>query len=171
MDLALPCPLDAGWELVRMVVLPRQGADGLPLGGFSAAAFQPGPDRLWLLSDAPQGHLVPWGGLAQLLNGMASALAPGPRLLLRDANGQPLPEGFDGEGLVLEGSNAWITSEGRRTPDRTARLIRIRYQHWPTEGGAAAAAALEGAARSRSCTQSGAGIPNGVGTIGAAARR
>ena len=114
-----------GWELVRTVVLPRQGTDGLPLGGFSAAAFQPGPDRLWLLSDAPQGHLVPWGGLAQLLNGMASALAPGPRLLLRDANGQPLPEGFDGEGLVLEGSNAWITSEGRRTPDRTARLIRI----------------------------------------------
>ena len=125
MDLALPCPLDAGWELVRTVVLPRQGTDGLPLGGFSAAAYQPEPDRLWLLSDAPQGHLVPWGGLAQLLNGMASALAPGPRLLLRDANGQPLPEGFDGEGLVLEGSNAWITSEGRRTPDRTARLIRI----------------------------------------------
>ena len=125
MDLALPCPLDAGWELVRTVVLPRQGADGLPLGGFSAAAYQPEPDRLWLLSDAPQGHLVPWGGLAQLLNGMASALAPGPRLLLRDANGQPLPEGFDGEGLVLEGNSAWITSEGRRTPDRTARLIRI----------------------------------------------
>ena len=68
---------------------------------------------------------MPWGGLAQLLNGMATALTPGPRLLLRDADGQLLPEGFDGEALVLEDSRAWITSEGRRTPDRTARLIRI----------------------------------------------
>ena len=125
MDLALPCPLEAGWELIRTVALPRQGADGLPLGGFSAAAYQPELDRLWLLSDAPRGHLMPWGGLAQLLNGMATALTPGPRLLVRDADGQPLPEGFDGEALVLEGSRAWITSEGRRTPDRTARLIRI----------------------------------------------
>ena len=125
MQLSLPCPLEAGWELIRTVALPRQGADGLPLGGFSAAAYQPELDRLWLLSDAPRGHLVPWGGLAQLLNGMATTLAPGPRLLLRTSAGQPLPDGFDGEGLVLEGSRAWIISEGRRTPDRTARLIRI----------------------------------------------
>ena len=34
MDLPLPCPLEA---------------------------FQPKQDRLWLLSDAPIGHLVPWG--------------------------------------------------------------------------------------------------------------
>ena len=38
MDLPLPCPLDAGWELVRTIQLPRLLADGLPLGGFSAAS-------------------------------------------------------------------------------------------------------------------------------------
>ena len=61
MDLPLPCPLEAGWELVRTIALPRTLADGRPLGGFSAAAYQPKQDRLWLLSDAPIGHLVPWG--------------------------------------------------------------------------------------------------------------
>ena len=125
MELALPCPLDAGWELVRTVVLPKRGADGSPLGGFSAAAYQPELDRLWLLSDAPRGHLIPWSGLSQLLNGQSTTLHPGPRLLLRDGFGHPLPEGFDGEGLALVDNSAWIASEGRRTPDRLARLIRI----------------------------------------------
>ena len=111
MELALPCPLDAGWELVRTVVLPKRGADGSPLGGFSAAAYQPELDRLWLLSDAPRGHLIPWSGLSQLLNGQSTTLHPGPRLLLRDGSGHPLPEGFDGEGLVLVDNSAWIASE------------------------------------------------------------
>ena len=33
--------------------------------------------------------------------------------------------GFDGEGLVIEGSQAWISSEGRRSPERQAKIIRI----------------------------------------------
>ena len=125
MDLPLPCPLEAGWELVRTIALPRTLADGRPLGGFSAAAYQPKQDRLWLLSDAPIGHLVPWGGLARWLEGQRDTLRPGRRLLLRGGDGQPLPEGFDGEGLVIEGRQAWIASEGRRSQDRRARLIRI----------------------------------------------
>ena len=61
MDLPLPCPLEAGWQLVRTIRLPRMLADGRTLGSFSAAVYQPKQDRLWLLSDAPIGHLVPWG--------------------------------------------------------------------------------------------------------------
>ena len=74
MDLPLPCPLEAGWELVRTMELPRPLADGRPLGGFSAAAYKPKQDPLWLLSDAPIGHLVPWGGLAQWLEGQRDTL-------------------------------------------------------------------------------------------------
>ena len=131
MDLPVPCPINAGWELVRTVALPREGRDGLRLGGFSAAAYQPGLDRLWLLSDAAQGHLVPWGGLARLLRQQAGGLnhevelKPGPRLLLRDRDGRPLPAGFDGEALVLDGHQAWIASEGLRTVNRPARLLRF----------------------------------------------
>ena len=91
----------------------------------SAAAYQRKQDRLWLLSDAPTGHLMPWGGLAQWLQGQRDSLRPGRRVLLRGGDGQPLPEGFDGEGLVIEGRQAWIASEGRRSQDRRARLIRI----------------------------------------------
>ena len=125
LDLPLPCPLDAGWDLIRTEALPREAKDGRAIGGFSAAAYQPQQDRLWLLSDSPYGHLIPWGGLAKLLQGTQTKLTPGPRLLLRDRAGEPLPEGFDGEGLVLDGNNAWIVSEGQRTPERPARLIRI----------------------------------------------
>ena len=125
MDLPLPCPLEAGWQLVRTIRLPRMLADGRPLGGFSAAAYQPKQDRLWLLSDAPIGHLVPWGGLAPWLRGQRDTLRPGRRVLLREGDGQPLPQTFDGEGLVIEGRQAWIASEGRRSQARRARLIRM----------------------------------------------
>ncbi|GIR75220.1 MAG: hypothetical protein CM15mP77_3770 [Synechococcus sp.] len=83
-------------------------ADGRPLGGFSAAAYQPKQDRLWLLSDAPIGHLVPWGAWP-MAPGPADTLRPGRRVLLREGDGQPLPQTFDGEGLVIE---------GRQAPDR-----------------------------------------------------
>ena len=119
----LPCPLAAGWELLRTIPLPRTGSDGQPMGGFSAAAYVQNEDRLWLLSDAPRGHLVPFSGLRAQMTGRG-ALRAGPRLLLRDGAGELLPEGFDGEGLVLAGDGAWIVSEGRRTPERRARLQR-----------------------------------------------
>jgi len=119
----LPCPLGAGWELLRTIPLPRTGSDGLPMGGFSAAAYDQNEDRLWLLSDAPRGHLVPFTGLRAQVTGRG-ALRAGPRLLLRDSAGALLPEGFDGEGLVLAGDGAWIVSEGRRTPERRAKLQR-----------------------------------------------
>ena len=123
--LPLPCPLQAGWELVRTIELPRTLADGRPLGGVSAAAYQRKQDRLWLLSDAPIGHLVPWGGLAQVLRGQRDLLRPGRRVLLKGGDGQPLTEDFDGEGLVVQGRQAWIASEGRRSLERPARLIQI----------------------------------------------
>ena len=121
----LPCPLSAGWELVRTLQLPRKGLDGRAVGGFSAAAYQAEQDRLWLLSDAPQSYLMPWGGLARLLRGGASALTPGPRVLLRTAQGESWPAGLDGEGLVLQGDQAWIVSEGRRTQRQPASLISV----------------------------------------------
>ena len=42
----LPCPPDAGWELIRRQELPRRAEDGRPLGGFSAVAYERSTDRL-----------------------------------------------------------------------------------------------------------------------------
>ena len=120
---ALPCPLAQGWELIRKFELPSQAPDGHVLGGFSAVAYQQENDRLWLLSDARRSHLVPITGLVRAL-ATGSPLQPGPRLLLLDRDGRPLPPHGDGEGLVLQGQQAWIVSEGRRTVRRRARLQR-----------------------------------------------
>ena len=57
--------------------------------------------------------------------GRRTSLLPGRRLLLRDVEAQLLPHGFDVEGLVVQGHQAWIASEGRRTLDRRACLLRI----------------------------------------------
>ena len=39
MDLPMPSPLQAGWELVQMIALLRALNGGQALGGFSAAAI------------------------------------------------------------------------------------------------------------------------------------
>ena len=119
---ALPCPLAAGWELIHNIELPGRGLDGDRVGGFSAVAYQRKEDRLWLLSDATTGYLVSFTGLSRLLQGEQASLQGGRRLLLRGREGSPLPADFDGEGLVLNGHQAWIVSEGRRRPERRAKL-------------------------------------------------
>ena len=119
---ALPCPLSAGWELIHNLDLPGKGVDGVQLGGFSAVAYQRDGDRLWLLSDAAKGYLVSFKGLSRFLQGVQGSLQGGRRLLLRDREGLPLPQAFDGEGLVLDGDQIWIVREGRRRPLRRAKL-------------------------------------------------
>ena len=109
---ALPCPWSAGWELVRQQALPREGMDGRPLGCFSAAAYCTGNDRLWLLSDAPQAYLLPVLGLKSWI-GRGVPARIGRRLVLRGTDGTPLPASMDGEGLVVQGDQAWIVSEAR----------------------------------------------------------
>jgi hypothetical protein len=119
---AFPCPLAAGWELIHNVELPHRGLDGDRIGGFSAVAYLRQDDRLWLLSDGAKGYLVSFTGLNRLLQGEQRSLQGGQRLLLRDREGSPFPTDFDGEGLALDGAQVWIVSEGRRRPDKRARL-------------------------------------------------
>ena len=126
---ALPCPLDAGWALIRLWELPKRADNGLSLGGFSAAAYQASDDRLWLLSDASRGYLLPVGPLAKSLR-TGGQLLVGPRLVLRDQSGTPLPASLDAEGLVLTGDHgAWIVSEGRRQAGHQARLQRFSLRN------------------------------------------
>ncbi len=126
---ALPCPLDAGWALIRLWELPKRADNGSSLGGFSAAAYQASDDRLWLVSDAPRGYLLPVGPLAKALR-TGGQLRVGPRLVLRDRTGTPLPPSLDAEGLVLTGDHGvWVVSEGRRRAGHQARLQRFSLRN------------------------------------------
>jgi hypothetical protein len=116
----LPCPLTAGWELVAVVRLPRLDGAGKPSGGFSAASYRADRDQLWLLSDAPKGQLVGWGGLGKL--GKAP-LRPLGVVRLRSGKAATLPQSIDGEGLVLMGERAWVASEGRSSSKRPTQLL------------------------------------------------
>jgi Esterase-like activity of phytase len=108
--IALPCPLSAGWEVVEQrLIEPSQG------GGFSAGAYRPEVDELWLLSDAPRGNISRWRGFRA---GGLKGLVPLPPLPLK----QPQP--MDGEGLVVEAQHFWVATEGRLQPAQPAALLR-----------------------------------------------
>ncbi len=116
-SLELPCPVPVRWDLVQQVALPRTGVDGERIGGFSAAAFDATSTQLWLLSDLPRGSVSVWGGLVEALTGGAA-----PQLLYS----LPLQRyPMDGEGLVRLNGQLWVASEGRRTADRPAELLRF----------------------------------------------
>jgi hypothetical protein len=118
----LPCPLSAGWEIVSRAVLPRRAADGRRLGGFSALALEAGAGRrLWLLSDARRGYLLPVRGWEEPAGARLRIGTPRPLL---DRRGAPIPGGLDGEGLVLSGGGAWVASEGRGR-SRPPRVLRF----------------------------------------------
>jgi len=121
----LPCPLTAGWELVAEVRLPKLDGAGKSSGGFSAATYRADRDQLWLLSDAPKGQLVGWGGLGKL--GKAP-LRPLGVVRLRSGKGAPLPKSIDGEGLVMLGERAWVASEGRGNPKRPTQLLGFDHR-------------------------------------------
>ncbi|WP_259732034.1 MULTISPECIES: esterase-like activity of phytase family protein [Synechococcales] len=121
----MPCPAPSDWELIGDVPLPREGRDGQPLGGFSAAALDSDGTTLWLLSDAPLPFLVPLHGVDRLGSPAAPPPVFGRRLPLSAANGQPFEQPLDGEGLVLRDREFWIVSEGRRTTEQPARLMRF----------------------------------------------
>ena len=122
--LPLPCPSDAGWELVRELELPRRGADGEPIGGFSALLLDGPADRLWLLSDLPQGSIAIWSGLEAALAG-AVPLRLERTVPLHSGLGQTLPAKIDAEGMVRLGGQLWVASEGRRDGPLPAQLLRF----------------------------------------------
>ncbi|MCT0226108.1 esterase-like activity of phytase family protein [Synechococcus sp. CS-1328] len=108
--------------------MPRRGAAGEPLGGFSAAVYEPEADQLWLLSDTPRGQLLGWRGLRQTLsrsNPIGNNQKDEPQPLQLFATIPLQGSAMDGEGLVLQGSDAWVASEGRLTPARPAQLLRF----------------------------------------------
>ena len=119
--LLLPCPLEAGWQLLWQHTLPRQ-IEGQRLGGFSGLALDWPSRRLWLLSDAPQTHTLAlhWAG---------SVSQPSFRL----AQPQPLlgqgAGGLDAEALArLPGQplrQFWMASEGRSAQGRPAALLQL----------------------------------------------
>ena len=109
MELPLPCPLEAGWELVRTIELPRTLADGRSLGGFSAAAYQPrGPSLVaQRCTDWASSALGGW----PMARGSTRHAAIGPQSSAEGWRRAAPARGFDGEGLVIEGRQAWIASE------------------------------------------------------------
>ncbi|MEB3361284.1 MAG: esterase-like activity of phytase family protein [Synechococcaceae cyanobacterium] len=127
----LPCPLEAGWETLLSLRLPRRDGSGQPSGGFSAVAYDPVTDQLELLSDAPRGFVQRWSGLRRLVElagqpGMkpAPSLQPLGVVVLR-RGAAPLPTVMDGEGVVRRGQDVWVASEGRRSTAQPALLLRF----------------------------------------------
>jgi len=118
--LPLPCPSSAGWQVIRRIELPRRSTTGQVLGGFSAASYNRDHDALLLLSDLPSGTVTRWGGLAREARPELRGLMP-----LRGGVGWRLPEAIDAEALVPLGDQWWVASEGRRSPERPAQLLRF----------------------------------------------
>lgn len=116
----LPCPAKAGWQVERQLELPRRTASGERIGGFSAAHYSADDDSLLLVSDLPRGAALRWTGIRS--PGLPNLQQSTP---LRSGPAAPLPDAIDAEALVVLGGQWWVASEGRRSPERPAQLLRF----------------------------------------------
>ena len=114
------CSHSFGWQKVWETTLPRQNSTGVAIGGFSAASYDAKRDRLSLLSDLSDAQLSTWSGVAD-----GPALKPLFSLPL--TTGAPSSQNvvFDSEAFVIANDQIWVASEGRRTTDRPAQLLRL----------------------------------------------
>lgn len=110
----LPCPIAAGWTVERQITLPRSAPGAGAIGGFSALHYNRANGSVLLLSDLPRGSVLRWGGLTS---------ADGPQL--EQITTLRAPAEMDGEGLVVLGNQWWVASEGRRSRERPAQLLRF----------------------------------------------
>lgn len=103
-----------GWQKGVEVELSREN------GGYSAVAYDTPRHQLLLLSDLPSAELSTWS-------------VPTPRsqprrlssVQLQAGLWQQQPQILDSEGLVLNGDQVWVASEGRGRADRPALLLRF----------------------------------------------
>jgi hypothetical protein len=103
-----------GWVLGFDVELPREN------GGYSAVAFERKHNQLVLLSDLPSAELSTWTlPTPQSQPRRVSSVG------LQAGLWQQKPQILDSEGLVLNGEQVWVSSEGRRHEDRPALLLRF----------------------------------------------
>jgi hypothetical protein len=114
----LPCPLDAGWQLLWQHELPRQSAKGKPIGGFSGMQLNNNLQQIILLSDSPTSYIVSanWHG-----SWLDPSWKIGEPELLQAAPDSPL----DGEALLRVGSNWWMASEARDPQIQPAELLLL----------------------------------------------
>ena len=119
------CTPVEGWQLQWEHALTRQGEAGEAIGGFSAIAYEPRQGRIWLLSDLPQPELSLWGWPLPRST---------PQLRLQRPITAHGSTGLDGEGLVLTAHQLWMASEGRRTAERPALLLRVNRSDGRNDG-------------------------------------
>ena len=112
---ALPCARSLTWSKLWEQQLPSRDPAGHTIGGFSAIRFDAASRQLWLLSDLPEAPISRWSA--------PTAAAPPLLVVSLQTTGGPGP--LDGEGLVLAGDQLWIASEGRRSAERPALLLRL----------------------------------------------
>ena len=112
----LPCPLNAGWILQQEVQLPSSN------GGYSAITYEQLRRRIWLLSDLPEGSLTAW-------TSPSPVNVPRELGVLRLQVPPEISQQLDAEGLVLDRHQAWVATEGRRSRERPAQLLRVSLQN------------------------------------------
>tara|TARA_B100001250_G_C19792304_1_gene787096 strand:- start:216 stop:1229 length:1014 start_codon:yes stop_codon:yes gene_type:complete len=111
-----PCPLNAGWELLRTIEIPQKTKSKSIVGGLSGISYDKNNDDLWLISDNVESYLLrirDFKNFIQKLNNI-TINSNIEKLTLKDKSGFKPKLKIDGEAIALDKQNVLILNESRK---------------------------------------------------------
>ena len=108
----LPCPIDAGWEINRVIELDNLSKDGIEIREISSLSYNKKSDQLYILSDQEKGYIGNILFFSKKIKSRIKEIKVDKVVFFKNKKGKLLKEKIDGEGMTLSNNYVWVVSEG-----------------------------------------------------------
>ena len=108
----LTCPIDAGWEINRVIELDYLSKDGIEIREISSLSYNKKSDKLYILSDQEKGYIGNILFFSKKIYSKSQKIKVDKVVFFKNKKGKLLQENIDGEGMTLSNNYVWVVSEG-----------------------------------------------------------
>ena len=108
----LACPIDAGWEINRLIELDYLSKDGIEIREISSLRYNKKTDKLFFLTDQENGYIGNILFFSKKINSRIKKIKVDQVIFFKNKKGKLLKEKIDSEGMTLSNNYAWVVSEG-----------------------------------------------------------
>ena len=107
----LPCPIEAGWEINRVIELDHLSKDGIEIREISSLRYNKKSDKLLILTDLEQGYIGNVLFFSKKINSRIKKIKVDQVIFFKNKKGKLLKEKTDTKGMTLSNNYAWVVND------------------------------------------------------------